>query len=133
MNAGSVGRIGPSLPTRHFIRHYAEMVVVMLAGMAVYGGLLALAGIEISAQSPELRLLGMGFSMAAPMVPWMRYRGHDWRPAWEMAGAMILPSVAAIALLWSGLVEDLETLFGIEHTAMFVAMLALMLARRDDY
>lgn len=127
------GRLGLSRPTWTFIRHYVEMVVVMLAGMTVYGAVLALAGVEFSDQSAELRLLGMGLSMAVPMVPWMRFRGHGWARTWEMTGAMLVPTVAAIALLRAGLVEDLDTLFAIEHTAMFVAMLAVMLARREEY
>ncbi len=129
----TTARFRLSRPTRTFIRHYVEMVVVMFVGMGAYGALLALAGVDYSAQSAEVRLLGMGLSMTVPMVPWMRYRGHGWAPTWEMAGAMIVPTVAAIALLRAGLVEDLDALFAIEHTAMFVAMLAVMLVRREEY
>ena len=127
------GRSRFSRPTRTFIRHYIEMVVVMFVGMGAYAALLALAGVDYSAQSAEVRLLGMGLSMTVPMLPWMRYRGHGWAPTWEMIGAMIVPTVAAIILLRAGLVEDLDALFAIEHTAMFVAMLAVMLARREEY
>jgi hypothetical protein len=132
-SAATAGRLSLSRPTRTFIRHYFEMVVVMLLGMAVYGVLLAWAGVEVAQQSAEVRLLGMGSAMTVPMLGWMRYRGHGWTPTWEMAGAMIAPTVAAIALLRVGLVEDLGALFAIEHTAMFVAMLAVMLARREEY
>jgi hypothetical protein len=121
------------MSTRKFARHYVEMVLVMFAGMGVYGGLLALSGVDLSEQSSELRLLGMALSMALPMVPWMRYRGHGWAPTWEMTAAMIVPGLASIALLQAGVVEDLDTLFAIEHSAMFVAMLAVMLARRAEY
>lgn len=124
-------RLSPS--TRAFARHYVEMVAVMLAGMGVYGLALVLAGIDTADQSAEVRLLGMGASMTVPMIPWMRLRGHRWAPVWEMAGAMIVPTMAAIALLIGGLVEDIGALFAIEHTAMFLAMLAVMLARRDEY
>lgn len=126
-------RPGSSRPVRAFLRHYGEMVLVMLAGMFAYGAVLEIAGIEIAAQSAETRLLGMGLSMAVPMVPWMRYRGHGWAPTLEMTGAMIVPTAAAIVLLRAGLVEDLDALFAIEHTAMFVAMLVVMLARHGEY
>jgi hypothetical protein len=75
----------------------------------------------------------MALSMAVPMVPWMRYRGHAWAPTLEMTAAMIIPGLASITLLQAGLVEDVDTLFAIEHSSMFVAMLAVMLARRSEY
>ena len=53
--------------TRHFVRHYVEMLVAMFLGMAVLGtpALLALgaAGVssaELRADAPALLLLGMG-------------------------------------------------------------------------
>jgi uncharacterized membrane protein YfcA len=127
-------------PTRNFLRHYGEMLVAMFLGMFVLGGagagLLGIVGVEVSnwdSEAPELLLLGMAFTMTAPMVAWMRHRGHGWRAAWEMAAAMFAPSVAAIALLWGGLVDDTDALLAIQHVAMLAAMLAVMLLRRDEY
>jgi multisubunit Na+/H+ antiporter MnhG subunit len=64
---------------RQFIRHYVEMVVAMMAGMFVLGGafalLLAAFGVDVgswSSDKPELLLLGLAFTMTAPMVAWMR-------------------------------------------------------------
>ena len=125
--------------TLHFIRHYVEMVIAMFAGMFVLGGallvLLAAFGVDVGRRNeePELLLLGMAFTMSAPMVAWMRYRGHGWAPAWEMTAAMFLPSVAAIALLWAGTVQDTGTLMVIQHSAMGPAMLAVMLLRLGEY
>ena len=115
--------------TRNFIRHYVEMVIAMLAGMAVLGMPLA----ALHTDSTELELLGMAFSMTVPMVAWMRYRGHGWAPAADMTASMFLPSFAAIALLWAGLVESSDTLMLIQHVAMFPAMLVAMLLRLDEY
>jgi hypothetical protein len=117
--------------TRTFIRHYLEMLVAMFIGMAVLGGGLALAGVDIG--PVELALLWMAFTMSVPMVAWMRYRGHGWAPSWEMTASMFIPSFAAIALLWLGLVEDHGALMGIQHVAMFPAMLIAMLLRREEY
>ena len=117
------------MKTRNFIRHYVEMVIAMLAGMAVLGMPLA----ALDTDSTELELLGMAFSMTVPMVAWMRYRGHGWAPAADMTAAMFLPSFAAIALLWTGLVESTDTLMLIQHVAMFPAMLVAMLLRLDEY
>ena len=89
-----------------FAKHYVEMVLVMLAGMLVLGGALLLiaAGLgagreELHADAPGLVLLGMGFSMTAPMVWWMHWRGHTWAANRAMALAMILPTAATIVLL----------------------------------
>jgi hypothetical protein len=117
--------------SRTFIRHYLEMLLAMFIGMAVLAGGLVAAGVDI--RSVELALLWMAFSMSLPMVAWMRYRGHGWTPSIEMTASMFLPSFAAIALLWFGLVEDRGALMGVQHVAMFPAMLLAMLLRRAEY
>jgi hypothetical protein len=126
--------------TLNFIRHYVEMVIAMGLGMLVLGGgiaaLLGAVGIDVGDRlddAPALQLLAMAFTMTAPMVAWMRYRGHGWAPAWEMAGSMFAPTFAAIALLWTGAVEDTHALMMIQHIVMFPAMLAVMLLRLDEY
>jgi hypothetical protein len=116
---------------RTFIRHYAEMLIAMFAGMAVLGGGFAAAGLDLEAV--ELELLWMASIMSVPMVAWMRYRGHGWAPSWEMAASMFIPSFAAIALLQAGLVDDRGALMAIQHAGMFPAMLVAMLLRRDEY
>src|SRR5215211_6053553 len=95
--------------TASFIRHYVEMVVVMFAGMIVLGlpGEAALRAIgsgtpELRDDAPALVFLGMAVTMTAPMVAWMRYRGHAWQPCLEMAASMVIPTLVAIALLWAG-------------------------------
>jgi hypothetical protein len=124
---------------RRFLRHYLEMVLVMIAGMLVLGSALALLAAalgagpsELSRDAPAVLLLGMGFSMTAPMVWWMRRRGHSRAATREMAGAMIVPSLAVVALLAFG-VADVADLLGIQHVAMFPSMLAVMLLRRQEY
>jgi hypothetical protein len=126
--------------TRHFVRHYLEMLVAMFLGMAVLGmpALIALgaAGVssaELRADAPALMLLGMGITMTVPMVGWMRYRGHGWRVSNEMAASMLVPTGGVIALLGTGLVDDIGTLLMIEHVVMLPSMLVAMLLRRDEY
>ena len=122
-----------------FIRHYIEMVVVMFAGMLVLGlpGEAALQVIgsgtsELRETAPATVFLGMAFTMTAPMVAWMRYRGHRWQPTLEMAASMIIPTLAAIALLGAG-AASFGTLMGLEHVAMLHGMLVAMLLRVDEY
>jgi hypothetical protein len=126
--------------TRHFIRHYAEMLGAMFLGMGVLfvpavAGLAAvgMSRSELETDAPALLLLLMAPTMTAPMVAWMRYRGHGWPASADMAAAMFAPTFGLIALLWSGLVEDIGSLFAIEHVVMLPAMLAVMLLRRDEY
>ena len=128
-----------STPVRTFIRHYAEMVAAMFAGMIVLGvpaeGALRAAGTSISSlqdTAPAVVLLGMAVTMTVPMVAWMRYRGHGWRPSGEMAASMFLPTLAAIGLMGAGLL-GYHAAMGVEHAVMFPAMLAAMLLRPREY
>ena len=75
----------------------------------------------------------MAVSMTAPMVAWMRYRGHGRRTCAEMAASMFIPTFGVIALLSSGLVDETGTLLGIQHVVMSPSMLLAMLLRRDEY
>src|SRR3712207_448452 len=81
-----------------FARHYGEMVLAMVAGMIVLGPPIG----AIVGDGETLMLLNMGFSMTVPMVAWMRFRGHDWRPTLEMAASMVVPTLAAVALFAGG-------------------------------
>ena len=119
-----------SSPTRRFIRHYAEMLLAMLAGMLVFGAPIALL---LDIEAPALRLVNMAVTMTVPMVAWMRYRGHAWMPCAEMTAAMVVPTLAVLGLLWTGVTDDLGVLMTIEHATMFPSMLLAMLLRRDEY
>jgi hypothetical protein len=124
---------------RHFIRHYIEMVVVMLGGMVVLGlpaeaGLKAIGSStsELRVDAPAVVFLGMAATMTLPMVAWMRHRGHAWRPVLEMSATMIVPTFVAIGLLRAD-VLGFHALMGLEHTAMFAGMFVAMLLRRSEY
>ena len=120
-----------------FVRHYLEMVVAMLAGMVVLGGalrlVLAAAGVEYSmVRFPELTIIEMAVTMIVGMAGWMRFRGHAWAGTLEMSGAMVVPAVAVLVPVWLGAL-DAGTAMAVEHVAMFVLMLLVMLRRRDEY
>ena len=129
-----------SAATRHFAHHYVEMLVAMFLGMAVLGlpavaalGLAGMSASELRNDAPALLLLGMGVTMTAAMVAWMRYRGHGWPACADMTAAMFIPTFGVIALLPSGLVDEIGTLLTIEHVVMPVSMLGAMLLRRAEY
>jgi hypothetical protein len=133
-------RVRMDAGTRHFVRHYVEMVVAMFLGMAVLGvpagwalGAVGSGWSQLGDDAPSLMLLGMAFTMTVPMVGWMRFRGHGWRANAEMAASMLLPTLAAISLLVTRAVEDTGVLLVGEHIAMLAGMVVAMLLRRDEY
>jgi flagellar biosynthetic protein FliP len=126
--------------TVQFAKHYVEMVAVMFAGMFVLGGaLLGIAAVfgvtlsEIRSDAPAAELAAMGATMTAPMVWWMRRRGHSWAATSAMSMSMVLPTTTTILLLASGAVTDIGTLMGIEHIAMFPLMFVAMLPFRAEF
>ena len=119
-----------------FARHLLEMVVAMMFGMAVLGVALAVLGEPPGYANLLLRYGLMGAFMAAPMVGWMRYRGHSWSDGGEMTAAMLVPMFALVvpvelSVSVPGLSE--ESLMMLSHVAMIAGMVAWMVYRRDRY
>jgi hypothetical protein len=111
------------------------MFLAMMAGMMVGAFLLATA---LGTTVPEVRrehavswVIVMAFDMTIPMVAVMRYRGHSWRSAGEMAAAMIVPAVPIVACQLSHFVSgDMGRAY---MPVSMVAMIALIVYRRDEY
>jgi hypothetical protein len=127
-------------PTRHFARHYVEMVIVMFAGMAVLGlpagwaiTAMGTSWDELQSDAPAAMFGLMAMTMIVPMVAWMRFRGHGWRANGEMSLSMVLPTLGAIALLSADVAEDVGALLVAEHGVMLLAMLGAMLLRPSEY
>jgi hypothetical protein len=122
--------------THRFVRHYVEMVAVMFIGMFALSKpadwLFGTLGASTSSEHPVMMLFSMGITMTVPMVAWMRYRGHGWRPTNEMAASMLIPTFAAIALVGAGVMTGGSAMVA-EHIAMLGGMLVAMLLRRDEY
>src|SRR3954451_10397013 len=117
--------------TKHFLRHYGEMVLAMFLGMAVLGLPADWALDSVGADSDAFMFLGMATSMTVPMVGWMIYRGHGWRANTEMSASMFVPTFAVIAALATGLLTDIGMLMVIGHVVMLLAMAGVMLLRPD--
>ena len=110
-------------------RHYLEMVLAMAAGMMVYATAFG-RGMAFTGYRDEAIMAAF---MTAPMVAWMRYRGHTWRQAAEMTAAMLVPfAVAVVALVGRAGVSD-QAVGMASHGAMLLGMLALMVFRRAEY
>jgi hypothetical protein len=123
---------------RRFFRHYVEMVAAMFLGMFALGvpadWLLRVFGASSSSSHhPAMMLFTMAVTMTVPMVAWMRYRGHAWRANIEMVASMVIPTIAVIGLLWTGLAKGVGMLMVIEHVGMLACMLVAMLLRLDEY
>lgn len=119
-----------------FARHFIEMLVAMIAGMAALGAvasaLLAASGSTLSDQPPPFRAMLMATNMAIGMGAWMRVRGHRWPRIAEMSAAMYVPFLALMLPYEFQRIGGGALLAG-GHVLMLPAMLAVMLYRRDEY
>jgi hypothetical protein len=128
---GRIGGFG------HFVLHFLEMCMPMCIGWAVGDAIYfaiadPLGSSEPFRDWPELSLAIVTFTMTAPMVAWMRFRGMARRPTAEMAAAMVV--LALLILVAGGLgLAAMDTLPWLAHGLMMPAMLVPMLLRLDLY
>jgi flagellar biosynthetic protein FliP len=74
----------------------------------------------------------MATDMAIGMAVWMRWRGrHGWAGTVEMCAAMYVP-VVLLPFVWSDAMADMMFMV-VAHTLMFVAMLAVLVRRRNEF
>ena len=119
-----------------FIRHYIEMLLAMAIGMVALHPLWTLAlqaaGAPHLLDHAELMALVMATDMAIAMGAVMAYRRHGWRDIAEMSAAMYLPFGVFFPATLAGAMTS-GTMMVAGHALMLVAMLAVMLWRRDHY
>jgi hypothetical protein len=137
MNASAVAhRPTGHLATSHFVRHFLEMVVAMIVGMAVLGALVSmffrLLGHANLLHFAGLRALLMTMYMIVGMSLWMRHRRHNWARIIEMSAAMALPLALLLGPFWTVLLSP-QTFLVAMHALMLPFMLVAMLLRRNEY
>ena len=119
-----------------FVRHYIEMLLAMAIGMVALHPLWTLAlqaaGAPHLLDHAELMALVMATDMAIAMGAVMAYRRHGWRDIAEMSAAMYLPFAIFFPATLAGVMTS-GTMMVAGHALMLVAMLAVMLWRRDHY
>jgi hypothetical protein len=115
----------------HFVRHYLEMVVAMLAGMLVLGPLEGLVWPALTAR-PDVGVMVMATNMAIGMGAWMRFRGHSWRGISEMSASMYVPFAVLLVPFWAGAIGE-HTMMTWGHLLMLPAMALVMLLRPSEY
>jgi len=121
---------------RSFWRHFAEMVVVMLLSMGLFGALVSGAFVLLGHGSllhyTALRGLLMTAYMVIGMGLWMRYRRHGWPRVFEMSVAMAVPYVLLVGPFAVGLIEK-EAFLVAMHVLMLPCMYVAMIHRREEY
>ena len=115
----------------HFVRHYLEMVLAMLVGMAVLGPLEDLVWPALTAR-PDIGVLVMATNMSIGMGAWMRFRGHSWRGIAEMSAAMYAPFAVLVVPFWLGTLDGSQ-LMTWGHLLMLPAMALVMFLRPAEY
>jgi len=116
-----------------FARHYLEMIVAMLVGMATLYPLYKLTTSGAWAERVDVSSLAMATAMTIPMVAWMRLKmGHGWAACLEMAAAMYLGFAVFLPFHWWGGLGEMGVMMG-GHIAMPIFMLLAMLARYSEY
>jgi len=121
-----------------FTRHLLEMVVAMIAGMAVLGVALGVLGKPPGYANPLVEYGLMGAFMSAPMVAWMRHRGHSWSDGLEMTAVMLAPMLALVLPVELGVARFVPGLSGqslmmLSHVGMIAGMVVLMIYRWARY
>ena len=121
-----------------FTRHLLEMVLAMIAGMALLGVAIGVLGEPPGYANPLVEYGSMGAFMSASMVGWMRYRGHSWSDGLQMTLAMLLPMPALVVLVELGVARYVpglseQSLPVLSHVGMIGGMVVLMTYRWKRY
>jgi len=135
--AAATGETGRRSERYNLVRHFVEMVLAMILGMAVLGAVVqaicaVLGHSGFFLDHPGLRAPLMAMNMTIGMAAWMRHRGHSWAPIGEMSAAMFVPAAVLIVPFWAGALSG-DALLGAMHILMLPAMVIAMLRRRDEY
>lgn len=120
-----------------FTLHFFEMCAPMCVGFAIGDLIYFWAAGKFGyskpfKELPELSVVVVTFTMTAPMVAWMVYRGMPGRPIAEMAAVMPVLGAALLVLGWLTLLS-MGNLALWEHGLMMPAMLVPMFLRLDLY
>jgi hypothetical protein len=89
-------------PPRAFLLHYLEMCMAcyiggVTLGFAFFGGAALIGYPNLIVQAPEFSTLVLAIILTVPMVAWMRFRHHEWRPSLEMGSATMGLGIVMIA------------------------------------
>jgi flagellar biosynthetic protein FliP len=118
-----------TLTSRRFVLHYLQMLVAMLAGMALLMPVSMLVG---AGAGVELQALLMATSMSVGMAALMVWHRSPVSSIVEMCLAMYVSFAVLLPAHWLGLLSG-EAVIVLGHVVMLPAMAAVMLRRREQY
>ena len=128
-------RARPGNYAHGFLRHLLEMTLAMMVGMIVSATIflnaVGMTAAEAMREHAVLFVVLQAFGMTLAMVAWMRHQRHTWRSSSEMAAAMVIPAVPLICLRLLDVISG--PICGVYCLATIVAMVVVMLYRRNDY
>ncbi|MFB9235417.1 hypothetical protein ACFFWC_07670 [Plantactinospora siamensis] len=121
---------------RPFLRHYAEMLIAMFAGMLLLAPLWTLLADRLGWRDTfdrnDLSALVMATTMSIGMAAWMLFRRHTLVSVAQMSASMYVPFLALFPLLWTGVIDG-GTLMLAGHVLMLPCMAGAMLLRPEEY
>lgn len=128
---GAVRRV--TAPAGRFLLHLAEMCVVMCVSalalsLLFFQGAALLGYTQLPERAPVLSVAVIAVNLTVPMAAWMRFRGMDWRPTLEMAGATLVVGLLLIVGYLTGAVPQ-SSLIEIQTGLACPVMLGVMLLR----
>jgi hypothetical protein len=87
----------------HFVLHYLQMCMAcciggVTLGLAFFGGAAFIGYPNLIVQAPVFSTLVLAIILTVPMVAWMRFRHHEWRPSLEMGSATMGLGIVLVAL-----------------------------------
>jgi hypothetical protein len=117
----------------HFLLHYLEMCMAccvggVTLGISFFGGAALIGYPDLIVQAPYFSTLVLAVILTVPMVGWMRFRHHGWRPSLEMGAVTMGLGIVAVALGTIGLVP-LSGMFELVTSLACPVMLIPMLLR----
>ena len=117
----------------NFLWHYLQMCMAccvggVTLGVAFFGGASLIGYPDLIVQAPFFSTLVLAIILTVPMVAWMRFRHHEWRPTLEMGSATMGLGIVLIALGTLGLVS-LSRMFEWVASLACPVMLVPMLLR----
>jgi hypothetical protein len=124
-------------PVRVFTRHYVEMLVAMLGGMAIlypqWALLTAGAAHDSWVMRPEADACAMATAMAVPTVAWMLHRGLGRRLVLEMVVSTYAGFAVLFPAYWSGRLTDMGLMMAGHVLMPMFMMSAAMVVRHREY
>jgi hypothetical protein len=120
-----------------FVLHYLEMCMAccvggVTVGFAFFGGAALVGYPDLIPKAPFFSTLVLAIILTVPMVAWMRFRHHGWRPSLEMGAATMGLGIVVIALGTLGLIP-VGGMFELVASLACPVMLVPMLVRLNLY